>query len=136
MRGVLHIVATIIVIPYAVLAVGFLGLRYAIGDGSVFGFFERLLEEASWLVPWGVAGLVVGFLVLAALGLVRRLRGLGGLLLAVIALVSIVVIVGWRGSAVTTDEVVFLLPCVAALLFGGWVFAVERKQARGAKTAV
>lgn len=131
MRGIFHVLATLIVVPYAIFALGFLGLRHAIGDGSVLGFFDRLLNHASWLMPWGVIGLAVGFLLLAALGLVARVRWVAGLLLSLVALFSIGVIVGLSASPVTTDAAVFLSPCAASLIFGGWMFAAERIRVRG-----
>ena len=128
MRGAIHLLATLIVIPYALLAGGFLLLGHAIGEGSILVFFDRLLNQAAWLVPWGIAGIGMGFLALAALGLVSRTRAVGGLLLALVASLSIVLIVSLSATPVTADEAVFLLPCVAALLFGAWVFASERTR--------
>jgi hypothetical protein len=130
MRGVLHVLATLIVIPYAMLAGGFLILGHAIGAGSILAFFDRLVSQASWLMPWGVVAIGMGFLVLAALGLVARVRALGGLLLAMLALSAVIVIVTFNATTVTSDEVLFLLPCAGSLLFGAWEFAAERIRMR------
>ena len=136
MRGILHVLATLVVIPYAVLAGGFLALGHAIGEGSILGFFSRLLDQALWLMPWGIIGFGVGFLVLAALGLIGRLRWVAGLLLSMVALFSLLVIVGKSTSPVTVDEAVFLLPCIASFIFGGWTFAAERTTVYRAKSSV
>ena len=89
MRGALHVLATITLAPYFLLAAGFVLLGQAIGSGSLWSFFDTLLAQATWLIPWGMIGLAAFFLFLAALGLYSRSRWIAGALLFVVSLGSI-----------------------------------------------
>ena len=81
MRSVLHVLATITLAPYFLLAAGFVLLGQAISSGSLWSFLDTLLMQATWLIPWGMIGLAASFLILAALGLHSRSRWIAGVLL-------------------------------------------------------
>jgi hypothetical protein len=82
MRGALHLLCTIMLLPYLLLAAWFLILGDAIAGGSLASFFTTLLAHALWLIPWGLLGLTVGIVAVAALGVIDGARWLGGLCLS------------------------------------------------------
>src|SRR5262245_26260559 len=120
MRGALHVLATITLAPYFALAAGFLLLGQAIGSGSLWSFFETLLVQATWLIPWGVIAVAAFFLVLAALGLHSRSRPIAALILCLTALGSIGVLLVMDRSPLDAGGSLFLLPCMMVAVFGGW----------------
>ena len=131
MRGALHVLATIVLVPYIVLAFGFLVLGQAIATGSLLGFFETLLAHVAWLVPWGIIGFACGVCALAILGAMPRYRGLGALCLGAIAAICLVVIVVVSSAHIGGPELLFLLPCAAVLALGAST-AVSEHRARQA----
>jgi hypothetical protein len=94
--------------------------------------FERLLLQATWLVPWGIIGFAILVLALAALGLHARSRWIAGFILCLVACVSVAIIGLMSTSAMSVGELLFLLPCVVVAIFGAWLAVVERRggQAR------
>ena len=127
MRGPLHVLATLTLVPYVLLAAGFVLLGQAISSGSLLSLLDTLLLQATWLVPWGVIGFPLLFLLLAALGLHSRSRWIAGLLLCLIACTCAAIILLMSTSAIGVGEVLFLSPCIAVMIFGGWLAVVERR---------
>ena len=122
----LHVVATVVLIPYLVLAAGFLILGHAISRGSWLAFFDTLIMHAAWLVPWGILASGAAMTIIAILGL-TRLRGLGALCLGVLAADSLAVILIVDRSRIDAGALLFLLPCGLVLLFGLWAGWAERR---------
>ena len=125
MRGALHVLGTIVLVPYVALAAGFALLGHAIASDSLGGFLGTLLSQALWLVPWGLIGSIVAVALVAALGLSARLRWLGGLCLCLIAAGCLTVVLVVTTSRIGLPELIFLLPCMAVLFFGAWLAVVE-----------
>ena len=124
MRGALHLLCSIVLLPYLLLAAWFLILGDAIASGSLLSFFETLLAHALWLMPWGILGFGCGFVILCAIGVSDRLRWLGAACLFVLAAGCLVVIA--RIDAVTSfGQVLFLMPCISVLACAAWVLAAE-----------
>ena len=120
MRAVLHVLATIALLPYLVLASGFLILGHALSGGSLLSFFGILLAHAAWIIPWGLIGVACAIVLVAVLGIVPRFRWLGGLCLCLLAAASLAVIIFMTSAHVGWSELLFLFPCMLALIFGGW----------------
>jgi hypothetical protein len=132
MRGVLHVLATAVLVPYLVLAAGFVLLGHTIAGGSLLAFFDRLLMHFTWLVPWGIIGFGVVLFALATLGLFARFRVMAGLVLCLTASTSTIIILVLTSATVGLGEVLFLLPCLAVATFGAWLAVSERHgRARG-----
>src|SRR5207342_3319603 len=85
MRGALHLLCTLVLLPYLLLAAWFLILGDAISGGSLASFLTTLLSHALWLIPWGLLGFTAGIVAVAALGMIEGMRWLGGLCLFVLA---------------------------------------------------
>src|SRR6185369_13566567 len=125
MRGALHVLGTIVLLPYLLLAIAFALIGQAAASKSLGALLWTLLTQLTWIVPWGILGFVAGVILVAALGFSVRLRGLGYLCLSVLALASLLVIVILPGGGVGFDGLVFLAPCIAVLVFSAWYGAAE-----------
>jgi len=126
----LHVLAAITLVPYFLLALGFVLLGHAIGSGSLWSFFDTILAQATWLIPWGMLGLVALFAALAALGLHSRSRRIAGALLCLMALACLAIIVFMPSSSIQAGELLFLSPCIMVAVIGAWLAAVERPVTR------
>lgn len=120
MRAVFHILATIVVVPYVLLATSFLWLGQLINSGSIVAFFDTLITQFAWVMPWGILGFVLGLLLLAMLGLFLQTRWLAGPLLGLLAGSSLFVIL-FFDRALDTGKFLFLLPCILVVLFAAWL---------------
>ena len=125
MRESLHVLGTLVLIPYLLLAIAFVLLGQAIASGSLFSIFGTLLSQALWILPWGILGFVGGICIVLALGLSARFRWLGGLCLCVLAAGCLAVLVLGSSSRIGFGELVFLLPCAMVLVYGMWLAVVE-----------
>jgi len=125
MRAALHVIATVVLLPYIALAAGFLLLGQAISRGSLLSILDALLSQFLWIVPWGAIGMAVAIFLVAALGLSPGSRWLGGACLFVIAAACLVIIVVMPTAPMSPGQWLFLLPCALVLLFGGWLCRVE-----------
>lgn len=129
MRAILHLIATLVLAPYLLLAAAFVVLGGAIATGSLGGFLAALLAFALWLVPWGALGAIVALLVLLALGINERTRWLGALLVCMLASAAIVLIAWLDSGPLDAGAALFLAPCAAVALCGGWLARVEWRGA-------
>jgi len=130
MRAALHVLATIVVLPYLVLACGFLILGHAISSGSLLSFFGTLLAHAVWIIPWGLIGFACAMVLVAALGIMPRFRWIGALCLCLFAAAALAVIIFITPSRVGWSELLFLLPCMFVLMFSAWLANVSRGSSR------
>jgi len=130
MRGALHLLCTITLIPYLLLAAWFLILGDAIAGGSLVSFFTTLLSPALWLMPSGMLGFTGGIVTVAALGMIDGVRWLGGLCLFALAGACLLIVIAGNPSAIGPGELLFLLPCFAILVFGGWLALAELRVRR------
>ncbi len=130
MRGALHLLCTIMLLPYLLLAAWFLILGDAIASGSLASFLTSLLSHALWLMPWGLLGFTAGIVAVAALGVIEGVRWLGGLCLSILAGGCLFIVIAGNPSAIGPGELLFLLPCFAVLIFGGWLTVAELRARR------
>jgi hypothetical protein len=126
---VLHVLATLLLAPYLALAILLLAFGHATSRGSLWGFLDAVLNHALWIIPWGVIGFAVAVVLVAGLGIGRRTRLLAAALLCALAVVSPVILVAVSGSRLDADAIVFLAPCIAVAIFGGWRVREERRAA-------
>jgi hypothetical protein len=117
-------------LPYLALAAWFLILGDVIAAGSLASIITTLLSHALWLFPWGLLGIAAGIVGLAALGVIESARWLGGLCLFVLAGSCLFIVIAGNPSAIGAGELLFLLPCFAILVFGGWLAVAELRVRR------
>jgi len=136
MRGAIHLLCTLALLPYLALAAWFLILGDAIATGSLISLLGTLLSHALWLIPWGLLGITAGIVGVVALGMIDGVRWLGGLCLFVLAGACLVIVIAGSSPALGPGELLFLLPCFAILFFGAWLAVAELRMGRRARTLV
>lgn len=124
MRALFHLLATVTITPYVVLALAFMLFGRAVASGSWLRFFDTLITQASWVIPWGAIVFALFVLSLAILGF-TGMRWLGGIILCALAVISLVVLTVMPTSPIDADTLLVLLPCVLVALFGGWIASTE-----------
>jgi hypothetical protein len=127
MRATMHVVATLMLLPYIALAAGFVLLGQVAAGKSLPSLFATLLAQALWLMPWGLIGLAAVICVVAALGFSVRLRWLGGCCLCAIAAACLIVIIVTPTAPMSSGQLLFVAPCGLVLLFGAWLGLAERR---------
>lgn len=120
MIAFLHLLATLVLVPYVLLASAFALFSRAIARGTPLGFLDAILTYALWLIPWGALAFIAGTVALAVCGMIERTRRAAGAVLCVLAVASAVAIPTLASSPPDADTVLFLGPCVAVAIFGAW----------------
>jgi type IV secretory pathway VirB2 component (pilin) len=131
---VLHVLATLLLAPYVALAILLLAFGHATSQGSLWGFIDTLLNHVLWIVPFGILGFGVAVIVIAALGIARRTRAFAGALLCALGVVSPIILVAVTGSRLDADALIFLAPCLAVAIFGGWRLREEWRAQHGGRS--
>jgi len=131
MRGAIYLLCTLVLLPYLALAAWFLIIGDVIAAGSLASALTTLLSHALWLFPWGLLGIAAGIIAIAALGVTESARWLGGLCLFALAGACLFIVIAGNPSAIGPGELLFLLPCLAILIFGGWLAVAELSARRG-----
>jgi hypothetical protein len=113
MAVALHLLATLVVLPYLLLALAFLIAGQAIATGSIFGIVEMLAIYATWIIPWGAIAFVATIVAVVVLGVRASTRHWGAACVAALGIASLLVLV-FLGGTVGAGEWLFLAPCIAA----------------------
>jgi hypothetical protein len=129
-RPFLHLVSIVLVLPVFVLALAFAVLGHAISAGSLWGFFDQLLADAVWLVPWGILAIGAGWLVVAIGGMFAGTRWLAGLFVAVVGVGStaLAVVLTIGHSNADAGQLPFYVPGLVAASIGAWLALTERPR--------
>ncbi|MEQ1692513.1 MAG: hypothetical protein ABMA00_14585 [Gemmatimonas sp.] len=122
MRGLVHVLATLVALPYALLAAAFLLVGQAARARGLLGVFNVVLSNADWFARWGIYVLPVVYLALAAAGFSPGLRRIGALSLVVLSAVSLVIIWALHSGKLSIGQWVFLTPCVGVIVTSVWLF--------------
>jgi hypothetical protein len=129
MREALYLLATLVLLPYVLLATGFILLGHVLLGGTLLSLFDALLAAALWLIPWGLLSFAAAVLALLTLGLSDRLRWLGGLCLSLIACGCTATILLMSSAPIEPGQLLFMLPCIMIVIFGGWLAYAELRTA-------
>lgn len=122
MHGVLHLLGTVIVIPYALLAGWFLMVGEVARARGLWGVLDAVLTQFHWMLGWGIYAIPFAFACLAVLGFIAALRRLGLLLLALIASASLLTIGLLHSGGLGMGELLFLSPCALILAICAWLY--------------
>ena len=125
MRVLLHLVSIVLLLPSLVFAIAFVWISHATAQKSLIDFFLQLLEDASILVTWGLLVFVISLVLIAGAGFSARFRWLAGLLVALLAITSAVLLVSLGSSPVTSSNALFFLPGSVSLCIGAWLAVTE-----------
>lgn len=127
----LHVLSTMIVAPYVVLALGFLLAGRMIASGSIWQALDLMLSAFLWLVPWGAIGFMLATVALAGLGVAAGYRRIASAILAAVAVATLLVLIlmptRWPGAG----ELLFLAPCLGAAA----IAALGLRRANGPESA-
>ena len=132
MRGLLHLLSVVLVLPSVALALAFILLGRAIAARSLLGMMLQVLSDAVWIVPWGLLGAALAVLLLVVGGFVAATRRLAGLCVAILGIGSVAIVLGLTiaHSNASWGQLPFHLPAVIASCIGLWLAKPERPQAR------
>ncbi|EDY37318.1 hypothetical protein CPCC7001_196 [Cyanobium sp. PCC 7001] len=122
MRVVLHVLGSILVLPYAALALWFLVIGDIARSKGLFAVLETALNHLNGVLLWGIYLLPLLWLGLVVMGCVPRLQQPGALCLALLALASCLVVVSLSSTPVGLDDLVLLFPCLAVAVSSAWSF--------------
>ena len=128
MRPLLHLLSVALVLPGFVLALAFGILGHAIAAGSLWGFFDQLLTDAVWLVPWGILAIGAAWLIVAIGGMFAGTRWLAGLCVAVVGVGStaLMLVLTIGHSNFDAGQLPFYVPGLVAACIGAWLALTER----------
>jgi len=129
MRAVLHVIATLLLVPYLVMAAAFLLADQVFSGGSWGAMLDTLLAHALWLIPWGIIGFGAFIIVLAALGLSAGSARLGARIVYALATGSLLVMLVVPTSPIDAGVLLFLLPCIIVAGVSAWLAAPRRLPA-------
>src|SRR5262245_40883659 len=129
MRAALHLVATLLLVPYLVMAAAFLLADRVFASGSWGAMLDTLLAHAVWLIPWGIIGFGAFIILLAALGFSASSARLGAGIVCALAAGSLVVMLVVPTGPIDTGVLLFLLPCIIIAGVSAWLTAAPRQTA-------
>jgi hypothetical protein len=124
-REALHLLGTVAVAPYALLAIAFLLIGQLASSKSLGALLWTLLTQFVWVIPWGALGFAAALLLIAGLGFSVHLRWVGYLALFLVSLASLLILVIVPGDAIDLGSLLFLAPCIAVLAASAWFTAAE-----------
>ena len=122
MRALLQTLATLVVLPYVLLAALFLLIGEAAKTRGLFELVDVAAAHASWIFQWGIYVFALLYVALLLLAFLPRLRRTGALCVSLVAVGSILVICILPSTAIRFGEFLFLVPCIAAAVLGAWLF--------------
>ena len=122
MRALIHLLASILVVPYLALAGWFLLIGEVARTKGLVALLDVALGHALWILGWGIYLLPPLWCVLAASGAVPRLQKAAALILGFLAAFSLVVIVTLQSSPIELGQVLFLGPCLGIVAVSIWFY--------------
>jgi hypothetical protein len=129
MPALLHVLATLVVAPYAALAVFFLEVGRVASTRGLWEILDTALLSFNAILSWGIYAFAAIVVAVAAMGCFDRTRTAASAALAALAGVSLLILLFHRTTPVAAGELVFMLPCLAALAFGIWRFGARAATA-------
>ena len=121
MRPLLHLLSILLLLPNLFFAIAFLLLGHAIGGATLWGFFDRLLTEAVWLVSWGIYVIAAALLALVAAGFFIQTSQVAAGVVAVLAASATLVVIVLSSGALSFGQWLFLFPGFVSLGIGAWL---------------
>ena len=125
MRAALHIASVALMLPNLVLASAFLLLGHAIGGRTLLGFFDRLITEAAWMMPWGLIAAGAGIIAMLGGGLFVQTRLVAAIAVAALSMMSVVVLIFLQSGPMSAGQWLFLAPGIVSIAIGAWLIVVE-----------
>lgn len=123
MHSILHVIGTLVVLPYLLLAVAFLLMGDVARTRGLFEILTVVANHANWILRWGIYGLPVLIVLLIVAGLIPSWQRGSAAVLFLVALGSLGVICRLHSGRMELGHIVFLLPCVAVIGASAWLFS-------------
>lgn len=123
MHAILHIIGTLVVLPYMLLAAAFLLIGDVARTRGLFEILNVVANHANWILRWGIYGLPLVTVALIVVGLLPSTQRGSAAVLFLVALGSLAVIGTLHSGRLEFGHIVFLLPCVAVVAVSAWLFS-------------
>lgn len=115
MSKTLHVLSTLVVAPYAALAVGFLMIGRMASQRGLWDALDALLVDLNRVLSWGVFVFALVFLAIAGLGIFDRHARTASAALALVAAISLAILLVLGSGPMEAGQWFFLVPCIVAL---------------------
>lgn len=122
MHAFLHIIGTLVVLPYLLLAAVFLLIGDVARTRGLFEIMNVVANHANWILRWGIYGLPVVMVALLVAGLIPSWQRGSAAVLFLVALGSLGVIGLLHSGRLELGHIVFLLPCATVVAVSAWLF--------------
>lgn len=124
----LHVLATLVVAPYAALAVGFLAIGRVASSKGIWEILDAVLQSFIAIMSWGIYAFAAVVVAIAVTGCISASRVAASAALTALAGLSLLILLFYRATPVDAGELLFMLPCFAALAFAIWRARVPPEQ--------
>lgn len=121
MHAFLHIIGTVVVVPYVALALLFVFIGQLARSKGLWALVDAFWNNLDWYVSGGFHVAVAIWVCLVVTGCIPTLQRGSSLGLSILAAASFIVIVCLSSSRLGIGEIVFLFPCVAVAVTGAWL---------------
>lgn len=118
--SVLHVLMTLISIPYILLAAFFVGVGRVASQRGLWAILDTFLDSINWALTWGICGLGVALITICAMGSIEPLRWWATLTLLGMLSVTLCILLYYRASFPSLDELVLLAPAIIVLAICFW----------------
>lgn len=136
MHSILHVLGTLVVLPYLLLAAAFLLISDVARTRGLLEIITVVANHANWILRWGIYGLPIVMLALLVAGLIPSWQRGSAAVLFLVALGSLGVICLLHSGRLEFGHIVFLLPCVAVIAVSAWLFSRANVPRLGEATEV
>ncbi len=118
--GLLHVVMTLMAIPYVLLATFFVMVGHVAAQRGLWAILDAVLQSFNWFVTWGAIAIGVTLFTVCGLGLIESVRWWASLALALLMALSLSILLFYRPSFPDFGEFVFLAPGFLILAICCW----------------
>lgn len=127
--GFVHALITLVALPYALLATAFLMVGEVARSRGMFEVIKTLFSYVDGFARWGIYLVPLACFLLAIIGFVPGLRRAGAVCVVGLAAASLVTICLLSSTKLGLGELTFLVPLVAVIVVGCWLFVAAGRVA-------
>lgn len=120
MTSLLHVLATLTVIPYGALAVLFVLIGRVASTKGLWAVLDAVVQSFNWVMSVGLVAFAVIIATVSVLGCFTQTRLAASIALLALAGISLLVLLFHRDSTVAFGELLFMLPCMIVVLYEAW----------------
>lgn len=127
--GFVHALITLVALPYALLATAFLMVGEVARSRGMFEILKTLFSYVDGFARWGIYVVPIVCLALALIGFFPGLRRIGAICVVGLAVASLITICLLSSTKLGAGELTFLVPLVAVIGVGCWLFVATGRVA-------